>query len=79
MCGPAFSIRMTARRATRVSGVVDAVLLDPALNERQKRVLLDVYASFVRENAPADEPAEAPATKRATAKKTPATPRNTTR
>jgi transcriptional regulator with XRE-family HTH domain len=36
-----------ARRAT---GVVDAVLLDPALNERQKRVLLDVYASFVREN-----------------------------
>jgi transcriptional regulator with XRE-family HTH domain len=37
-----------ARRAT---GVVDAVLLDPALNERQKRVLLDVYASFVRENA----------------------------
>ncbi|TQJ11169.1 transcriptional regulator with XRE-family HTH domain [Kribbella jejuensis] len=34
------------------SGVVDAVLLDPALNERQKRVLLDVYASFVRENTP---------------------------
>ncbi|MFG1910822.1 helix-turn-helix domain-containing protein [Kribbella sp. NPDC048928] len=32
------------------AGVVDAVLLDPALNERQKRVLLDVYASFVREN-----------------------------
>jgi transcriptional regulator with XRE-family HTH domain len=30
--------------------VVDAILLDPALNERQKRVLLDVYASFVREN-----------------------------
>ena len=29
-----------------------AVLLDPALNERQKRVLLDVYASFVRENTP---------------------------
>src|SRR5437899_6839814 len=29
-----------------VAGVVDAVLLDPALNERQKRVLLDVYASF---------------------------------
>jgi transcriptional regulator with XRE-family HTH domain len=34
------------------AGVVDAVLLDPALNERQKRVLLDVYASFVRENTP---------------------------
>jgi transcriptional regulator with XRE-family HTH domain len=30
--------------------VADAILLDPALNERQKRVLLDVYASFVREN-----------------------------
>jgi transcriptional regulator with XRE-family HTH domain len=41
----------------RTPGVVDAVLLDPALNERQKRVLLDVYASFVREN---DEPAPAP-------------------
>jgi len=64
---------------SRVSGVVDAVLLDPALNERQKRVLLDVYASFVRENTPADEPAEEPATKRAAAKKTPATPRTTTR
>jgi transcriptional regulator with XRE-family HTH domain len=48
----------------RATGVVDAVLLDPALNERQKRVLLDVYASFVRENtadtaesAPTAEPA----------------------
>ena len=38
--------------------MVDAVLLDPALNERQKRVLLDVYASFVRENTP--ESAETP-------------------
>ena len=44
--------------ARRASGVVDAVLLDPALNERQKRVLLDVYASFVRENTP--EPVAAP-------------------
>jgi transcriptional regulator with XRE-family HTH domain len=34
--------------------VVDAVLLDPALNERQKRVLLDVYTSFVRENSSED-------------------------
>ncbi|MFB6720343.1 helix-turn-helix domain-containing protein [Kribbella sp. NPDC056345] len=57
------------------AGVVDAVLLDPALNERQKRVLLDVYASFVRENA--EEPAAAPAKKRAAAKKTPARPRST--
>ena len=37
-----------------VPGVADAVLLDPALSERQKRVLLDVYQSFVRENAGAD-------------------------
>jgi transcriptional regulator with XRE-family HTH domain len=35
----------------RTTNVADAILLDPALNERQKRVLLDVYASFVRENA----------------------------
>ncbi|GAB3937272.1 hypothetical protein GCM10029976_050070 [Kribbella albertanoniae] len=59
----------------RAAGVVDAVLLDPALNERQKRVLLDVYASFVRENT--EEPAAAPAKKRAAAKKTPARPRST--
>ena len=45
---------------SRPTGVVDAVLLDPALNERQKRVLLDVYTSFVRENA---APEEAPAKK----------------
>ncbi|MBC3189862.1 helix-turn-helix transcriptional regulator [Pseudonocardia sp. C8] len=30
--------------------VTDAVLTDPTLNERQKRVLLDVYESFRREN-----------------------------
>ena len=29
--------------AERASGVVDAILVDPLLNERQKRVLLDVY------------------------------------
>ncbi|MFI5736722.1 helix-turn-helix domain-containing protein [Kribbella sp. NPDC051587] len=67
----------TGRRA---SGVVDAILLDPALNERQKRVLLDVYGSFVRENTPADEPVVAAPPKKkaaATAKKTPARPRST--
>lgn len=41
-----------ARRGA--TDVVEAVLLDPALNERQKRVLLDVYASFVRENEAKD-------------------------
>ncbi len=70
--------------ARRTPGVVDAVLLDPALNERQKRVLLDVYASFVRENAtdeaaePKTAPAKKPAAKRApAAPKTPATKRTT--
>ncbi|GAA3579763.1 helix-turn-helix transcriptional regulator [Kribbella ginsengisoli] len=68
----------------RTPGVVDAVLLDPALNERQKRVLLDVYASFVRENTTDgsdDEPTTAagPAKKPAAAKKTPATQRTTTK
>ncbi|MCW2810871.1 MAG: putative Xre family binding protein [Friedmanniella sp.] len=37
-----------------------AVLADPALTERQRRVLIDVYSSFVKENevdlTPADEP-----------------------
>jgi transcriptional regulator with XRE-family HTH domain len=70
----------------RASGVVDAVLLDPALNERQKRVLLDVYASFVRENTSTDdtspdeaaekpEPARPAAAKKTAAKKTPASKR----
>jgi transcriptional regulator with XRE-family HTH domain len=74
--------------ARRTPGVVDAVLLDPALNERQKRVLLDVYASFVRENTPESpaEPAPAPektaaaklnSDQRPAAKKTPATKRTT--
>jgi len=62
----------------RAAGVVDAVLLDPALTERQKRVLLDVYESFVRENTP-DEKAEAPApAKPAGSKKAPRTPASKT-
>src|SRR5690606_21691412 len=32
------------------SAVTDAVLADPALTERQKQVLLDIYQSFRREN-----------------------------
>lgn len=54
--------------ATRTSGVVDAVLLDPALNERQKRVLLDVYGSFVRENT-SDTAVATPAAKKTPARK----------
>ena len=33
------------------SGVVDALLADEALNERQKQVLLEIYDSFRKENA----------------------------
>jgi transcriptional regulator with XRE-family HTH domain len=40
----------------RESGpVADAVLADPDLNERQKQVLLDIYASFRRESAGAPD------------------------
>ena len=35
-----------------------AVLADPLITERQKRVLIDVYGSFVKENAQPSEPAE---------------------
>jgi transcriptional regulator with XRE-family HTH domain len=42
----------------RESGpVVDAVLADADLSERQKQVLLDIYASFRRERDLAPEPA----------------------
>ena len=40
--------------------VTDAVLTDPTLNERQKRVLLDVYESFRRENGLAVSAADTP-------------------
>lgn len=36
--------------------VTDAVLTDPTLSERQKRVLLDVYESFRRENGLTADP-----------------------
>lgn len=38
------------------TGVEVAVLADPAISERQKRVLLDIYRSFVKENDPPTEP-----------------------
>lgn len=34
------------------SPVRDALLADPAISERQKQVLLDIYESFRRENGP---------------------------
>jgi transcriptional regulator with XRE-family HTH domain len=36
------------------SGVVDALLADELLNERQKQVLLEIYDSFRKENAALD-------------------------
>lgn len=73
---------------TTTSDVVGAILADDALDDRQKRVLLDVYDSFRHENASREQPKKAPpkkasakpatrnATKRATPKKT--TTRRTT-
>lgn len=37
----------------QASDVAGAVLADPSISERQKQVLLDIYESFRRENAPA--------------------------
>jgi transcriptional regulator with XRE-family HTH domain len=50
------------RPAGAVVAVVDAVLADPDLTERQKQVLLDVYRSFRREGD------DAPATRTTTSK-----------
>ena len=44
-----------------------AVLADPAITERQKRVLIDVYNSFVHENEP--EPVTTPDTDTTTKEK----------
>ena len=60
-----------------------AVLGDATLNERQKRVLLDIYASFVSENAAAaersaeDTPAEVPTPKQPPSKRAAASKRST--
>ena len=43
------------------SPVVDAILADDVLTERQKQVLLEIHDSFRKENATATVPADAPA------------------
>ncbi|MDX6216486.1 MAG: hypothetical protein QOG99_2070 [Frankiales bacterium] len=43
------------------SPVVDAILADDVLTERQKQVLLEIHDSFRKENATAAVPADAPA------------------
>jgi hypothetical protein len=45
-----------------------AVLADTAITERQKRVLIDIYASFVKGNAAAAEPPPANRKKQTTKK-----------
>ncbi len=42
--------------------VVDAVLADDGISERQKQVLLEIYDSFRKENAAAPPPATTPST-----------------
>jgi transcriptional regulator with XRE-family HTH domain len=48
------------------SPVIDAILVDESLTERQKQVLLEIHDSFRRENAAAEA---APATKPTTTRK----------
>jgi transcriptional regulator with XRE-family HTH domain len=36
-------------------GVLDAIAHDPVLTDRQRQILVDVYESFCRENAPSAE------------------------
>jgi transcriptional regulator with XRE-family HTH domain len=57
-----------------------AILADAAISERQKRVLMDIYASFVRENeaiAPAPPSAAPSKSARSTTKKAGAKPPRT--
>ncbi len=61
-----------------------AILGDPGLTERQKRVLLDIYASFCSENARGDatdatDATDAPAPARTPKRATARTTRTTTR
>jgi transcriptional regulator with XRE-family HTH domain len=62
------------------SDVVAAILADPAIGERHKRVLIDIYESFRSEGVSPPVPAtkRAPA-KRAATKRTTTTQRTTTR
>lgn len=61
----------------RTVDVEMAVRADPALNDRQKRVLLDVYASFVKENAQAEEEEDEGATRPVRARRPAAKPSTT--
>lgn len=51
-------VRAGILEPSETSEVRDAIVDDAALNERQKRVLLDIYSSFVQQNEAAELPAE---------------------
>ena len=51
-------IRAGILEPSETSEVRDAIVNDAAINERQKRVLLDIYSSFVAQNEAAELPAE---------------------
>ena len=56
------------------SPVVDAILVDDSLTERQKQVLLEIHESFRRENAAAAPVVKAPVVKPKTPRKRKPTP-----
>lgn len=49
MCAPGFF------EPTDKSQVRDAIVTDTAITERQKQILLDIYASFTQQNESTDE------------------------
>ena len=57
------------RRARTTGDVVAAVLADPTIGERHKRVLLDMYESFRAEHAAEVPPAKQPPATKTAAKK----------
>jgi transcriptional regulator with XRE-family HTH domain len=57
--------------------VESAVLSDPSINERQKRVLLDIYSSFLAESGATPSPAKKSATPKASPRKATAASRST--
>lgn len=48
-------VRAGILEASETSLVRDAIITDTAISERQKQVLLDIYASFIQQNDPQPE------------------------
>jgi transcriptional regulator with XRE-family HTH domain len=51
-------VRAGILEPSEISEVRDAIVNDTAINDRQKRVLLDIYTSFCEQNEAAELPAE---------------------